>query len=318
MINLVITGALGHIGSRFIRELPADLINQVVLLDNLSTQRYPALFDLPRDISFVFHEADVCTADLDQYFANADVVVHLAAITNAESSFAIRDQIEHTNFIGTQKVAEACARNGCKLVFISTTSVYGSQRNLVDEDCPLAELQPQSPYAESKLRAEQLLQKEGEVNDLQYVVCRFGTIFGSSVGMRFHTAINKFIWHACMGRPLTVWRTAMDQQRPYLELGDAVQALEFIIRNAIFPKCIYNILTLNTTVRSIVDIIESYVPNTTVEYVDSPIMNQLSYNVSNSRFCDLGFDFRGSLEEGIYETVNLIEPAMRHQEYVLK
>ena len=124
MINLVITGALGHIGSRFIRELPADLINHVVLLDNLSTQRYPALFDLSREISFVFHEADVCTDDLDQYFVNADVVVHLAAITNAESSFAIRDQIEHTNFIGTQKVAEACARNGCKLVFISTTSVY--------------------------------------------------------------------------------------------------------------------------------------------------------------------------------------------------
>ena len=318
MINLVITGALGHIGSRFIRKLPADLINHVVLLDNLSTQRYPALFDLPREISFVFHEADVCTADLDQYFAHADVVVHLAAITNAERSFAIRDQIEQTNFVGTQRVAQACARHGCKLVFISTTSVYGSQRTLVDEDCSLSELQPQSPYAESKLRAEQMLQEEGDRNNLNYVICRFGTIFGASVGMRFHTAINKFIWHACMGRPLTVWRTAMDQQRPYLDLGDAVRSVEFIVRNALFPNGVYNILTLNTTVRRIIDIIQSYVPNTTVEYVDSPIMNQLSYNVSNSRFSDLGFAFHGSLEQGIYETVHLIEPAMRHQEYVLR
>ena len=53
---------------------------------------------------------------------------------------------------------------------------------------------------------------------LKGVSCRFGTIFGASPGMRFHTAVNKFCWQAVMGQPITVWSTAYDQKRPYLEV----------------------------------------------------------------------------------------------------
>ena len=190
--------------------------------------------------------------------------------------------------------------------------MHGSQAEEVDEDCPISDLKPQSPYAEAKLRAEQLLQNLGKEGRLNSVICRFGTIFGTSAGMRFHTAINKFCWQAVMGQPLTVWRTAMHQHRPYLDLGDAVEAIRFIIRKKLYDGRVYNVVTTNTSVSRIVDMISSYVPNVSVEYVDTQIMNQLSYNVSNDRFSNLGFEFKGDLKRGIGSTIDLLRRA-RHR-----
>jgi UDP-glucose 4-epimerase len=63
MKKILITGALGHIGSRFIHALRPGAYDEVVLLDDLSTQRYCSLFNLPRGIPFRFIEDDVCKAD---------------------------------------------------------------------------------------------------------------------------------------------------------------------------------------------------------------------------------------------------------------
>jgi UDP-glucose 4-epimerase len=310
-MKALITGALGHIGSRLIHGIRPGEFDEVVLLDNLSTQRYCSLFNLPEGVPFRFVEDDVCSADLERFASGKDIVIHLAAITDATRSFEIADQVWRVNFKGTQRVARACAACGCRLVFISTTSVYGTQAELVGEECNPSDLKPQSPYAESKLKAEEFLRALGREGRLRFAICRFGTIFWASIGMRFHTAINKLVWQACRGEPLTVWRAAMDQKRPYLDLGDAVRALQFIIATDRFDNRVYNILTKNCTVREIVDIIREYIPDTVIERVDSRIMNQLSYEVSCERFTSLGFEFRGNLREGIGEIVRLITGARR-------
>lgn len=305
-MKLLITGPLGHIGSRFIHHIKPGEYDQVVLLDNLSTQRYCSLFNLPEGVPFQFEEADVCTADLESLFQGIDVVVHLAAITDAANSFEIADRVEKVNYEGTERVARACVATGCRMAFFSTTSVYGTQEKLVDENCSADELTPQSPYAASKLHAEKMLHDLGQSDRLKFIACRFGTIFGTSIGMRFHTAINKFCWQACMGQPITVWRTALNQKRPYLDLSDAVSAINFIIKTDRFDNQVYNVLTTNTTVGEIVDAIHRHVPDTQIEYVDARVMNQLSYEVSCEKFKALGFEFKGSLAQGIQETIELI------------
>lgn len=306
-MNLLITGPLGHIGSRLMQSLQPGTYERVVLVDNLATQRYCSLFNLRADVPFQFVEADVCTANLEQLFTGIDVVIHLAAITDATNSFQIKAQVEQVNVDGTRRVAEACLACGCNLIFPSTTSVYGSQQHSVDEDCPLSELKPQSPYAESKLRAEHLLQELGEQAGLRFLICRLGTIFGPSSGMRFHTAVNKFIWQACTGQPLTVWRTALHQQRPYLELGDAVRALQFILHTRRFDNRVYNVLSTNATVATILTTLQAYVPDLDIHLVDVPIMNQLSYEVRNARFVQTGFQFTGTLLQGIGDTMQLFK-----------
>lgn len=305
MKRIVITGALGHIGSKFIHQIKSGQYGKVVLIDDLSTQRYVSLFNLPKDVNFSFIEGDILEMNLIDYFKEADVVIHLAAITNAAGSFEIQERVEQVNFEGTKKVADACSITGSKLIFLSTTSVYGTQQQIVDENCSDDELKPQSPYAESKLKAEKYIEKLGEENKLNYIIFRFGTIFGISVGMRFHTAINKFVWQACLNKPITVWRTALHQKRPYLDLNDAIRVLNFIIEKNMFNNNIYNILTTNATVNDILEIIKKYIPNLIIEYVDTKIMNQLSYTVSNNKIINLGFEYAGDMHGGIKNTIDL-------------
>lgn len=311
MMNVLVTGALGHIGSSFIRRVEPTVVSRVDLLDDLSTQRYASLFDLPDRTTYRFFEGDVCSVDLDSFLEGIDAVVHLAAITDAESSVNIPEEVERVNLLGTQRVAEACARRGSKMIFLSTTSVYGPQGDVVDEGCASSELRPQSPYADAKLRAERMLEEKGRMEGLDFVVFRFGTIVGPSPGMRFHTAINKFVWLACNGKPLTVWRTAMDQQRPYLDLEDAVAALNFALREGVFDRCVYNVVTTNTSIREIVEWVASCVPGVSVELVDSPIMNQLSYRVSGGRFIERGFRYQGDIPRRIAESVRLLRGVRR-------
>lgn len=309
MQKIAVTGALGHIGSGFIHSIIPGEFEQVLLIDNLATQRYASLFHLPKGVPFRFTLADILTADLPTLFSGVDVVLHLAAITDATSSFGNAEEVEAVNLDGTKRVASACRAVGAALIFPSTTSVYGVSSGVVDESCSRELLQPQSPYAASKLAAEDVLDELGKTMNLRFVTVRFGTIFGTAVGMRFHTAVNKFCWQAIMGQPLSVWRTAYEQQRPYLDLGDAVSAIRFLIARTLFDGEIYNIVTTNATVREIVERIKQFLPETQVEFVNERIMNQLSYTVSNSKILQKGFTFHGDLFKGVENTLKLLAMA---------
>jgi nucleoside-diphosphate-sugar epimerase len=306
-LKIIVTGAIGHIGSYIVRDLGVQFPKaEIVMIDNMMTQRYASLFNLPPLGNYHFIEDDVNSIDLKTVLSGANVVIHLAAITDATGSFDRAEELENNNYQSTVKVANACIETGASLIALSSTSVYGTQNDVVDEDCSEEELLPQSPYATTKLKEEKLIAKLCKEKGLKAIHCRFGTIFGASAGMRFHTAVNKFCWQAVMGRPISVWRTAYDQKRPYLDLLDASRAIELIIKNNIFDGRVYNVLTNNSTVREVVDVIREFVPDIEVGFVDSKIMNQLSYEVLDNRFKSQGFISAGSLRRGIGETVSLL------------
>jgi UDP-glucose 4-epimerase len=307
-LKIIVTGAIGHIGSYIIRDLgfffpEAD----IVMIDNMMTQRFPSLFNLPAHGNYHFIEGDVSQMDLKSVFVGSNVVIHLAAITDAAGSIDKAEKLEANNYQSTLRVAKACIEVDACLIALSSTSVYGTQKDQVDENCSEADLQPQSPYATTKLKEEELISNLTNKEGLKAIHCRFGTIFGASPGMRFHTAVNKFCWQAVMGQPITVWTTAYDQKRPYLDLLDASQAIIYIIKNNIFDGQIYNVLTHNSTVRQVVDTIKEFVPNLEIDFVDNRIMNQLSYEVLCDRFKSKGFVFSGNLRRGIEETIDLLK-----------
>ena len=312
-MKIIVTGATGHIGSYLIRELGFQFQeSEIVIIDNMMTQRFASLFNLPKIGNYSFIEGDVRLMDLNSLFKGADIVIHLAAITDATGSFDKVTEVEENNYQSTLKVANACRETGASLIALSSTSVYGTQNDVVDEDCSENELQPQSPYASTKLKEEELISNLSKDKGLKAIHCRFGTIFGASPGMRFHTAVNKFCWQATMGQPITVWNTAYDQKRPYLDLLDASRAIIHIIENDIFDGRIYNVLTQNSTVRQVIDIIREFVPSLEVEFVDTKIMNQLSYEVLCDRFKSKGFVFSGNLKRGIKETILLLKNANKY------
>ena len=145
-MKIIVTGAIGHIGSYIIRDLGIQFPEaEIVMIDNMMTQRYPSLFNLPSTGKYRFIEGDVTKMDLNLVFSDAKVVIHLAAITDAAGSFDKVDLLETNNYQATVKVAEACAKTDTRLIALSSTSVYGTQKEVVAEDCTSDELKPQSP-----------------------------------------------------------------------------------------------------------------------------------------------------------------------------
>ncbi len=306
MKKFVVTGALGHIGSRLIRELANWFPgSEIIMIDNMSAQRYCSLFNLPKTSKYLFIEADVSKINLAEIIDGANAVFHLAAITNAAGSFEIASEIEENNYICTKKVAKNCLEKKTPLIYLSSTSVYGTSEKSIDENCTSEELKPQSPYAETKLKEEKLIQDLNS-KGLDSILLRFGTIFGKSPGMRFHTAVNKFCWQASIGQPLSVWKTAYHQLRPYLDLTDAMGAFKIILEESIFDGEIYNVLTGNYSVERITQEITKVIPDVKIEFVDSKIMNQLSYEVLDIKFKQKGFDVNGDISKGIKETLDLL------------
>lgn len=307
-MRILLTGGLGHIGSYLIETITKKKNIELIVLDSLKTQRYSSLFNFSKNCKFVFIEDDVKNLNkLKDKLKKIDIVIHLAALTDAASSVGRQKEFIENNYKGTLEVIKFCIKNKSRLIYMSSTSIYGTQKKIVDESCSDEDLLPQSPYAISKFKEEKLLLKKSKKLGLRMIILRLGTIFGVSKGIRFHTAVNKFCYQAAKGEKLTVWKTALNQKRPYLDIKDASNAVLHIIKNNIFDNKIYNVLTNNFTVKDIILIIKKYSPSTKFKYVNSPIMNQLSYEISNKKFINKKFRFKGNVNLQIKKTLHLFK-----------
>jgi|CoawatStandDraft_6_1074263.scaffolds.fasta_scaffold06603_5 UDP-glucose 4-epimerase len=303
-MNILITGALGHIGSYLLRDLPKKFNNlNIIAVDSLLTQRYCSLFNLPKTANFKFINADITKINLENTLGEIDYVIHLAAVTDASLSFNMKKFVEENNFKSTYAAVNLSVKKNAKLIIMSSTSVYGTKKKTIDENCLETELAPQSPYAEVKLKEENLVKITVKEKQLKSVTLRLGTIFGISPGMRFHTAVNKFCWQAVMKEPITVWKTALEQKRPYLDLLDLGNAIAHIIQKDLFNNKTYNLLSGNFTVNNIIEFIKVYEPQLSIKLIDNNIMNQLSYEVLNQKFINENFQFVGNIQNGIKKTI---------------
>lgn len=307
-LKFLITGGLGHIGSKLIREYSKRKdIELIRILDNFLVQRYCSLFDLPKThVRYEFIEGDIMNEDdLKKAMKDIDVVIHLASITDAPSTISKPQETERINFDGTKKVLESAVKSKVKkFLFPSSTSVYGEVNGIVDET--FKDFKPSTPYAETKLASERLLQEAGKKGEIHTIILRCGTIFGKSIGMRFHTAINKFCYLAAMNKPLTVWDSALNSKRPYLGLNDCIRAFEFLEKNGRSGE-VYNVVTRNFSMQEVIGIIKKLVPNTRVEITKSPIINQKPYHATNEKIKSLGFEFKDDLEKSVKETIELFK-----------
>jgi len=308
--KILVTGGLGHIGSKLIREYgQREDIEKIVILDNLSTQRYSSLFGLVPEGKYKFIEGDIRKyADVEKAVEGVDEVIHLAALTNAPETKERKWETWDVNFWGTKNILSASVRAGIKkFMYASTTSVYGENSGLLDEN--FTKLNPQTPYAETKMNCERIVKDYSELG-LEGIILRKGTIFGASKGMRFHTAVNKFIWQAVNGEPISVWENALEQKRPYLGLNDAIRAYKFLEENGKVGE-IYNVLTKNYTVREIVNSIKEYIPNLKIQLTPSPILNQVSYEISDEKIRNIKFYPKDDLRKMIGETINKLSGIKR-------
>lgn len=300
-MTVLVTGGVGYLGSRLIRELPdhpAFAGEEIRILDNLRQPRYHALWDLPVYSNYSFIEGDIREEDLVyEAMHGVDTVFHLAAITNAPETFDIPEKTWDVNYEGALTVFDAAREaNVDNFVNAVTCSVYGTTEEEIDETF---ECDPESPYGEAKLEAEQEMfeRYNGEIN---LTGLRLGTVYGWSTGMRFDTVVDKFAYLAATGQPLTVYEGAENQKRPYLHVQDSIRSMMFAAENLGDGEA-YNVVGQNARLQDVVDAIERHFPNVEIEYVEAEQLNQLSYIVSDEKISDEGFETAYTIDQGVKE-----------------
>ncbi len=305
-MNLLITGCCGHIGSYIAENVhKIKKIKKTFVVDNIKSNRFCSLFNLNKKNNLKFHLVDVDKKNSLNQLKNIQYVVHCASMTNAEKSFGKEKEMHNNNIRCLENVINFCKKNKAKLIHLSSTSVYGKQTEIVDENCEKKYLKPQSPYAKIKIIEENILKRiKGKI---KYNTFRFGTITGVSKGIRFHTAVNKFCLNAAINEDVTVYKTAINQYRPYLSLRDAFKTIKFSIEKDFFRNDIYNILSGNYTVHQIIQKIKKRKKNLKFKLVNSEIMNQLSYHVSCKKINKEGLFLNNMIDKDINDTLKLLD-----------
>jgi UDP-glucose 4-epimerase len=300
-MTVLVTGGVGYLGSRLIRELPdhpAFAGEEIRILDNLRQPRYHALWDLPVYSNYSFVEGDIREEDVVHEAMNGvDTVFHLAAITNAPETFDIPKKTWEVNYEGALTVFDAArGANVENFVNAVTCSVYGTTEEKIDESF---ECDPESPYGEAKLEAEQEMfdRYNGGIN---LTGLRLGTVYGWSTGMRFDTVVDKFAYLAATGQPLTVYEGAENQKRPYLHVQDSVRSMMFAAENLGDGEA-YNVVGQNARLQDVVDAVERHFPNVEIGYVEAEQLNQLSYIVSDEKISNEGFETAYTIDQGVEE-----------------
>lgn len=300
-MTVLVTGGVGYLGSRLIRELPhhGEYSNDTIrILDNFRQPRYHALWDLPAHAEYELVEADVRDEGaVEDAVSDVDTVFHLGAITNAPETFDIPEKTRDVNYEGALTVFEAARKAGVsEFVNVSTCSVYGTTEEKIREDF---ECDPESPYGEAKLAAEtEILERyRGEMG---VTALRLGTVFGWTTGMRFDTVVDKFAFLAATGQALTVYEGAEDQKRPYLHVQDAVRSMLFA-GDQLGDGRAYNVVGQNARLQDVIDAIVRHFPSVEVGYTEAEQLNQLSYIVSDERIKQEGFETAYTLDQGVAE-----------------
>ena len=171
-MSILVTGGAGFIGSHIVDSLTSEG-HDVVVLDDLSTGRREHVNKKAK-----FYELGLNDAGLEKIFQKEkiDVVVHQAAQVSVRKSLSDPILDAEANIKGTINLLECCKKVEKFIYASSGGAVYGEPRYLpVDEEHPI---NPLSPYGVSKYIAEKYLQVYKELYDLDYIVLRYGNVYG--------------------------------------------------------------------------------------------------------------------------------------------
>ncbi|MEM2909903.1 MAG: SDR family oxidoreductase [Nitrososphaerota archaeon] len=240
-MRVLVTGGAGYLGSVLLKHL-IDKGYNVTVVDCML---YGENHIKGLDASVV--KADIRdSTELTELVPSMDAVIHLAAIVGDQAGDLSKEDTIRTNYFATRNLAELCRRYDKRIVYTSTCSVYGTQKNesLTEESA----LFPISIYALSKLAAEDAIRNYCK----NYLILRLGTLHGMSPRMRFDLVINRFIAQAIQDKRITVF--GGEQFRPFLHIMDASDAIIRALETDAIGT--YNVGITNMRIMDIADTIK--------------------------------------------------------------
>lgn len=217
-MKVLITGVRGFIGSHLYQYLTV-LGHRVVGIDNLY---HPC----ENDVSFEF--ADVVHPETYEHLLKeCDVVVHCAAQIHVDRSMHDPKETVEINVLGTLNVLELCRKYNKRMVFASTSEVYGSsQVDFMNESHPL---DGQSPYAASKTAADRMCFAYYTTYGLDVRILRNFNTFGPYQNDdSYGGVIAIFTRLALKGEPMRIFGSG-EQMRDYMSIYDALKGYRICI-----------------------------------------------------------------------------------------
>jgi UDP-glucose 4-epimerase len=213
-VRAAVTGGAGFIGSNLVDAL-VERGDGVVVIDDLSFGRR----------EFVNADAELVEKDIREGIEldGVDVVFHLAAQTDVQTSVREPARDADVNVVGTVKVLEAAQRAGARVVFTSTGgAIYGECETPAAESTPRA---PGSPYGIAKLCGEEYLAGFNRIHGSSHVVARLGNVFGPRQSPSLEGgAVSIFLDRLHRGEQVMIFGDGL-QVRDFVYVGDVVEAL---------------------------------------------------------------------------------------------
>lgn len=217
-MKFVITGGAGFIGSHIAK----SLINEghtVTIIDNLNTGKIENLQEILNRVDFV--KGDIRDIELlREKLKNADGVFHEAALASVQESFSKIKEYNDVNVSGTENILKLAKEFGFKVVYASSSSVYGNPMKIpIEEDDPK---NPINPYAQTKLDDESLAIKYAQMG-VRVIGLRYFNVFGERQSQAYAGVIKKFVKKVRDNEPPIINGDGQ-QTRDFVYVGDVVQA----------------------------------------------------------------------------------------------
>ena len=216
------TGGAGFIGRYCVRSF-LEKNFEVTIFDNFSNSSEDMISDLLDDSAKLVKGDITVQEQVSNAISGHDVVIHLAAKNSVEDSIKFPKETLMTNVDGTVNVLNACVKHDVKnIVVASSAAVYGKTQNL-----PISENQktnPSSPYGESKLKMEQLIQDFSKKNNLNSIILRIFNVYGIGQSPEYAGVITKFLEKISKNDPLEVFGDGL-QTRDFVSIHDVVESI---------------------------------------------------------------------------------------------
>tara|TARA_B100000809_G_scaffold138078_1_gene135588 strand:+ start:26 stop:943 length:918 start_codon:yes stop_codon:yes gene_type:complete len=217
-MKYVVTGGAGFIGSHLIEKLVKQG-DVVTVLDNLNTGKIENLKSVSKKINFV--QNDIRDFEvLRSLMENVDGIFHQAAMASVQDSFRIPEKFHDVNVNGTENIFKIAKEFGIKVVYASSSSVYGDTSILPTTESD--EKRPINPYAKTKFEKDKLAEQYAK-NGLKVIGLRYFNVFGPRQSKEYAGVIKLFLDRIQQGLPPLVNGDGL-QIRDFVYVDDAVNA----------------------------------------------------------------------------------------------